>query len=271
MIRFVTMHAAVILALAAGTGCFEGPEIADASEAGIQDAYAPSDIQYLRDAVPLGENPASPDAGPIVSDVSGLDFAASDFGSPDFDSVVALDINDTFDPSDTVDPGDDSPSDTFEIPESIPCGPDNTPCQPDHICVEDATGVTACIPVGECSELGMIDEIEMIRMLIERQELYLKVKAQAWMGPASCTFLKCPEDDPCCNTCFAQLFIGTEFLPIVLLGQGLVFGCQGSECNMEGECRPMDPGDWYWVWGTASIQGGKAQFRVDGFCPIPTE
>jgi hypothetical protein len=28
---------------------------------------------------------------------------------------------------------------------------------------------------------------------------------------------------------------------------------------------------WYWLWGKVGILGGKAQFSVEGFCPVDAQ
>jgi hypothetical protein len=279
---------ALLLALAA---CGGGG--ADAVDYGAWDVAA-SDVPLLADAVLLepgglqdaarSDLPASDigvaDPGP--SDMAApADGAASDPGSWwDTPADAASDpgipfadlpAGDTPQKHDAPPPGDlpVGGDNGFIGP---PCGPGGEPCGPGQACVTNTDGESSCAPLGECSGKGAIDLGELVSLLLSGGgDLHVKVMAMPWAGRPSCTLQPCPSDRPCCNTCFAPLFIGAEGFPIALMGQGVAVGCQGNECDVLDLCRPFDQGAWYWVWGVASIMGGKAQFLVEGYCPTALE
>jgi hypothetical protein len=268
---------ALLLALA---GCDAGSTGAP-DFAGLQDA-ASADIPILSDAVVLepggrADLPNSPDAAaadPGIADtVLDSDAAPGDLFAADatgFQDAVPdpgpVDRDDGPRPDEGRPPPDaPAPGDAVE---GMPCGNDGLRCRPDQACVTDRDGDSYCTGLGECSGKGAIDPEELVALLIQGQgELHVKVLALPWPGKPACSPNQCTADDPCCKTCFAPLFIGAEAFPIALMGQGVAVGCQGSECDVLDLCRPFQQDAWYWVWGTASIMGGKAQFVVEGFCP----
>jgi len=276
--------ACILLAFAACAG-LDG----SAPDFGASD-LASSDVPMLQDAVvlePGGPADLASDAG--RDDGSSPDAAASDTNAPadtvapsdpgpgpgpdegfvDAPSDASLPFDDVA-PAD-LPPSDDVPPDAFGGDPGVeppPCGAGAKPCAPGSTCVTDSDGHTYCAPLDECSGKGAIDIEDLVSLLISGQgEVQVKVLAMAWPGQPACTPMPCSKEHPCCNTCFAPLFIGAEAFPIVLNGQGLAIGCQGPECDVLDACRPFTSGSWYWVWGTAGILGGKPQLTVDGFCP----
>ncbi len=239
-----------------------------------QDASAGSDVRLLPDALVL--EPGAPDFSPGGP--------PEDPGKPSSPDALAMDPGDGGAPSDlppAQDPGADVvpdatvPADPGAAPDADApiagrCGPSGEPCGPGMACLpDDETGIPRCRFVAECSEQGMVEAEDLLDFFLWSTSLYLKVKARVWVGPAMCTATPCSADHPCCNACFAPLVVGDKKFPVVLLGQGVTFGCQGSECDYSLACSPMKPDAWYLIWGTISLIGGEAQFFVDSFCPAP--
>ncbi|NOZ01328.1 MAG: hypothetical protein GXP54_05495 [Deltaproteobacteria bacterium] len=152
---------------------------------------------------------------------------------------------------------------------SVGCGPDDEICEPGQACVLNSdTGKTGCMFVAECSGDGAVEVEDIIKDILFNKHFYIKIEASVWMGSKACTLQVCPADDPCCNQCFAPLFVGTEYLPLLLLGDGVAIGCQGSSCDFDQMCKPMVPDKRYWIWGMVDLLGGKPQITVDGFCIV---
>lgn len=291
----------LMLALA---GCAGGSGT-DPGDARLPDP-GPSDVPMLQDAVMLEpggpdfaaddpgspDTPSSPDAGqdPASADVSPTPDAQPDLdredsaATPDLPQADAAAPDASYDdpgtPPETLGPDTVPPGDAFDPGPSagdlqpgdslggLLCGPDREPCDSGFTCVTDSDMNSYCAPISECSGKGAIDIEELVALLLLGEgEIHVKVMAMAWPGQPACTPLPCEKDHPCCNSCFAPLFIGAEAFPIVLNGEGLAFGCQGTECDVLDACRPLLPSLWYWVWGKAGIRGGHAQLTVEGFCP----
>ncbi len=140
-------------------------------------------------------------------------------------------------------------------------------------CSDDPESDPNCIRIHECSEKGASAVEELIHLLMNGAgEVHVKVKTQAWPGVQTCSMLDvCTSEHPCCKSCFAPMFIGSEIFPIVLSGMEISIGCQGTECDVLDNCSPIMPGMWYWLWGKVGILGGKAQFSVEGFCPVDAQ
>ncbi len=241
---------------------------------------AGSDVRLLQDALVLESG--APDFSPGGP--------AHDPGEPSSPDAPAMDPDDGSAPSDLLpaqDPG--TPSDVEVVPDAaVPadpgampdadaliaghCGSPGSTCGPGMACLpDDETGIPRCRFVAECSETGMIEAEDLPDFFLSSTSLYVKVKAWVWVGPAACSVIPCPADHPCCNACFAPLVIGDKKFPIILLGQGVTFGCQGSECDYSLACSPLKPDAWYLIWGTISLIGGEAQFFVDSFCLAPED
>lgn len=147
------------------------------------------------------------------------------------------------------------------------CGPDKGICEPGHACLlDEKTGEKTCVFVAECSGDGAVTIEKILKNLIFQEHFYIKIEAKVLLGPEACTVQVCPADDPCCNDCFAPLYVGSDLFSVLLLGDGLAIGCQGSECNFDQMCKPLLPDQWYWIWGRVDILGDETQFTVDGFC-----
>ena len=226
-----------------------------------QDSFT-SDLALLPDAVVIGEDDSRPDTGtsadPGMSDPGTQDQASSDPGMSD----TALP------PLDTLAASDAAQEDTAAGDILAPCGIGGEVCPPDTTCRVDGEGIGLCVPLAVCDGEGTIDVADMLAMLLLHDTLYVKVAAPVWVGDPSCSMYECPKDSPCCNVCFAQLFVGDTETPIVLLGQDTMFGCQGSECDVNEMCEPLEPGVRYRVWGQVRLSGKRAEFQVDGFCPM---
>lgn len=241
-----------------------------------RDASTGSDVHLLPDALVL--EPGAPDFSP-----GGLAEDPGEQSSPD---APAMDADDGSAPSDLPIAGDSlAPLDVPVVPDAtVPadpgampdadapiagrCGSPGFTCGPGMTCLpDDETGIPRCRFVAECSETGVVEAEDLLDFFLSSTSLYIKVKARVWVGPAACSMIPCPADQPCCNACFAPLVVGDKKFPIVLLGQGVTFGCQGSECDYSLACSPMKPDAWYLIWGTISQIGGETQFFVDSFCP----
>lgn len=214
------------------------------------------DVQLLPDAVILESG------APDFSPAPGTDAAQGDAAEGGFTNVgwnlKLMEMRNEY--TAITDP---TPDDTFG------CGPDDEICAPGQACVLDVkTGEYGCLFVAECSQDGAVAIEDILTSLLIDKHFYIKLEAKVWLGLEACTVQVCPADDPCCNECFAPMYVGTEFLPVVLLGNGLAIGCQGSACDFDQMCKPLVPGKWYWIWGMVDLLGGESQLTVDGFCIV---
>lgn len=261
MRRYVHIASCIALVLAACENGFD---------TGVADVVLPpdaaSDLPLLPDAVLIGEEGASLDA--MTGDPGATDPGTTlDPGPPASDAATPQDAS-------MPDVGEADVlhvQDTFESEDLVLCGGDGAFCDPGTTCFFDRDGNGRCVPVGECSDEGTVELLDLARRLLRGDDIYVKVTAPVWVGPPSCSLGECPKDAPCCNACFAQLFIGDKSLPIVLLGSDVVFGCQGSSCDFDRSCRPLEPGRRYRVWGNVHLSGPRAEFQVDGFCLFEDE
>lgn len=211
----------------------------------------------------------------ILADAVVLDSTQSDSQAPyDFDSILNGLDSSTVVGSDTILSQHDivvhhdaCPDTAIEdAVDQLACEDGGTDCPVKSTCVEDDDGKRHCIEIDQCSEDGAIDVAELIESLLTGKKVHVKVLAEVWIGKPACSMMPCPESNPCCNACWAPLLIGGQELPILLLGNGMSIGCQGTSCDFDEECSPMQPGASYWVWGNASLLGGAAQLSVDGYC-----
>jgi hypothetical protein len=284
MSRIVATVCLITLAACAGS------ESGFAADFGGPDTGA-ADVPILSDAVVL--EPGSRDSPSYDTTVSDLaNDAAADSGASDLAIADVPAAWDTFPgdlpytpdatPLDAPSPdsaGDPGPSLDDAFPDAgadnppSPCEIQGLPCGPGLACVLDGMSHPYCTPIDECSDKGAIDLQQLVSLLLKGEgEVHVKVKAMAWPGVQTCSIPDvCTGDNTCCKSCFAPMFIGTEMFPIVLQGQGIPIGCQGSECDVLDNCRPLLPESWYWVWGRVSVLGGKARFSVDGFCPVDAQ
>ena len=266
---------------AGGSGPASAPDVATAS-----DVATVQEIHLLADAVMLEQAVGAPgDAGAeLAGEPGGVEEDA-----PNATETPAADATLT-DPASDLDPwvpGDaPAPLDAPDAPpSSVGCGPLGTHCPTDEACVDiNGDGVFGCAFVDACSPEGALalDSVESVEDLLLQLfgagKAYVKVRSLVWPGPASCSGNWCAQDDPCCNTCFAQLFAGVKDAGIVLMGKGLAIGCQGNECDLgqgcsgpdgcdlSKVCNPLVPGVVYWIWGGLDLLGTQPEFRVDGFC-----
>ncbi len=268
MVRILAA-AAFLFSLAGCQGSSTGPSPSDLPAT----ADGTADISILNDAVMLeirSDAPWEQDVHVSADTLAPEDVAPGevigieDVPAPSDAGTDAASFLDLPGPGDANGPDFPPPDDVQHPPF---CGDREMPCEEGTTCVTDADGASRCVPLGECSGDGSIDLEELVRLLTTGQgQVQVKVRAMAWPGKPACSPLPCPPDDPCCNTCFAPLFIGAETFPIVLNGHGTTIGCRGNECDVLDGCHPFTLSSWYWVWGTAGIVGGKAQLTVDGFC-----
>ncbi len=267
----ILLIAAPLVACGGGGAGGRAPDIVSTRDVGVG-----SDVRLLPDAIVL--EPGAPDFSPGGP--------ADDSGEPSPPDAPATDLGDGSAPADlplAQDPG--APSDVPVVFDAmVPADPGTPPdadapivgrcgspgfsCGPGMACLpDDETGIPRCRFVAECSEKGVVEAEDFLDFFVGSTSLYIKVKARVWVGPAACTIMPCPANDACCNACFAPLLAGNKKFPILLLGQGVTFGCQGSECDYSLACTPMKPDAWYLIWGTLSLIGGEAQLFVDSFCP----
>ena len=261
----------LLLTTALGTGCLAG-ESDDGTIAKDTAAGIPGDVAVLSDAVLL-EPGGPPDFGATEDCATG----ASDI-APLADAAVTADASygeasldlDTTAPEDAWVADDADIGDlnvpNAELPVTSGCGSSEA-CPDGHACLDEGNGPT-CVAVDQCSKDGAFLLHDVLGALMNQGSLYVKLEVRVWSGAPTCTILGCAKDSPCCNTCFAQLFIGKAEFPIVLQGQGQAIGCKGSECDVANLCGPVVPEKWYWIWGTLELLGSLPQFRVDGFCLV---
>lgn len=271
-----SMRGSPLVLIAMFWACSEAERGPGPSDIASTEALGSPDMALLPDATVL--QPGAPDFATADLADAGIEpppsdaMAAPDEGDVGLPLEVPLGHEDASKPDTGDAPFLDDPGseDEADVPTPLLCGSNEAPCPPGHACLPEAgTGVPRCRFVAECSNHGAIVVDDILDFLFTGNPVYLKVEASVRVGPAACTFLPCPENSPCCNTCFAPLVIGNKAFWIPLLGQGIAFGCQGSECDYSLTCSPMIPGEWYWIWGTLSLIGGEVQFFVDAFCLVP--
>lgn len=228
---------------------------------GLADVFLLPDALLLEPGAPAWQDASGQDVNPeapsSVSDSPSLELDESSDIIEELETASAYEISDVSPPQDIAKP----PPDT--LPPQTPCDP----CGPKESCVKDEkTGLHHCVFVAECSEVGLYDLEDLSPISLASASFYVKVKAKVWAGSPTCSLLPCFSDNPCCNTCFAPLYIGSEKFPIILLGQGTTFGCEGSECDFSDHCSPLVPGSKYLIWGTLKL-GLSLELYVDSFCP----
>jgi len=97
----------------------------------------------------------------------------------------------------------------------------------------------------------------------------IAVYGKAGVGMAMCTLMACFPDNPCCNSCGASLMVRGEnpsHKLTLMDGQVAQVGCSGTECDFMDNCKPLEPGNQYTVWGVFSIPWNEPSLGLDGFC-----
>ena len=260
----------------AGGGPARGTDVAAATaDAGGLELRLLPDAVVLEPGVPdFSSRDPSPDAAmePATLDTGGVGANDAVVAPADGWSDAPLAADNGFSTSDAA------PADSASIPDHPAdvspdqgCGPGAEPCPRGYSCLPDKNHILGCRFVAECSEKWAVSVDDVFEIGMNWNSLYVKVKARVWPGPSACSLSPCAPDRPCCNTCFAPLYIGSKKFPILVLGEGLAIGCQGTECDPALACEPMKPDVWYWIWGTLAIFGNEPQFFVDSFCPVPPD
>jgi hypothetical protein len=75
----------------------------------------------------------------------------------------------------------------------------------------------------------------VVAEIVALDGLWVDVVATASIGPVNCTRRACPSENPCCNTCTADLLLDGQ-LPLVPGACAARVGCSGDECNVV--CTP---------------------------------
>gem|GEM_PF-619487 len=281
--RAVIRLLAVITVVVALSGCAGDsggftPDIADETQT--------TDVTYLHDALIVGYDAAHKPTDTTVP--LDLDQPADSYEQDDTLEPLDSQLNDNWEPelpseSDVVDPdGIDSPQDGHDYDEGsddpgingdidlTPCDEGGDYCESDMVCDK---GKNECIDIKNCSDEGELTYSELIAKLMLEKSIYVKVTARVWVGTPSCSQRNCPENEPCCNKCFSQLFIGDIGMPpLVLSGNtddAALIGCQGTECEVK--CEPFEPDKLYRFWGRVKLSEARGEFRIDGYCKIPED
>jgi hypothetical protein len=73
------------------------------------------------------------------------------------------------------------------------------------------------------------------------------IRVEGWpqLGEISCTLMDCPQDDPCCNRCWAPLILNSTEGRLYLIGEDIE--CSGTECRIT--CSSIQPGREYALEG----------------------
>ena len=107
-------------------------------------------------------------------------------------------------------------------------------------------GVDSGVSSGDCAAImptTQIDEDDLAAQVQSLNGTVIAVVGTATVGEQRCSSIPCPLDNPCCNTCSAELTIGG-----VALGESDCFmapGCTGNECELT--CRPNEAGDAIYI------------------------
>lgn len=89
----------------------------------------------------------------------------------------------------------------------------------------------------------------------------VEVQGEAVKGRAICTQMACFDDNPCCNTCSAQVKL-EENRSIILRGEEI--GCSGNNCQVN--CTP-ETGKTYLVKGTLE-NGRQVSINVSNYTEV---
>ncbi len=106
---------------------------------------------------------------------------------------------------------------------------------------------SGCVEEKSEKKINEKDEIiSSISYLINHSEEYINktitIEGTVTMGPTTCTMMMCPPENPCCNSCGAQLVLYDNTSMIDTSGS-----CGGTECNMT--CSPLELHKTYKVTG----------------------
>jgi hypothetical protein len=100
----------------------------------------------------------------------------------------------------------------------------------------DADALDGALP-DPCARTATITRTAtaVVAEVVALDGLWVDVVATASIGPVNCTRRACPSDNPCCNTCTAELLLDGLF-PLVPGACAARVGCSGDECNLV--CSP---------------------------------
>ncbi len=90
----------------------------------------------------------------------------------------------------------------------------------------------------------------------------VSVKGLVSNGPAICTQIFCSPNEPCCNSCAADIVIGDKISIRGELG-GKAIGCGGNECDLN--CGSFEPGKSYKVTGGLTEEYGQLYIDLESF------
>ena len=121
---------------------------------------------------------------------------------------------------------------------------------------------------GEGVYIAQCDRIGLSNLPLERpasQGEFVKIEGLVRVTRPSCSINPCPKDQPCCQRCYAQLRVSN----VVLKGEGVAFGCQGTNCDYEKHCTPIKPDSSYILWGRLYWGKERLELIVNGYCLSP--
>lgn len=100
----------------------------------------------------------------------------------------------------------------------------------------DAEALDGALP-DPCARTATITRTAtaVVAEIVALDGLWVDVVATASIGPVNCTRRACPSENPCCNTCTAELLLDGLF-PLVPGACAARVGCSGDECNLV--CSP---------------------------------
>lgn len=88
----------------------------------------------------------------------------------------------------------------------------------------------------EVTPVATLTAAEAVAEAAARDGLVVEVVGTATRTPYRCTDLPCPEDDPCCNRCVADILVDGVLLVASDACFGAVAQCAGTECAQV--CQP---------------------------------
>jgi hypothetical protein len=204
----------------------------------------PKDALSQEDATTTGDSSQGPDDAAPSHDADAVaDITASTTGD------AAADTDTKTAPTDA-----EAPIPDVDGPVICPEG-----CDDDNPCTVDSCIEGECVhaddgscEIKSCSGQNLSDPIQFYA-LPEGAAAKMALEVDTDTG-SSCTEAACQEDNPCCNTCDAQLYLmvpeqlGNE-IPYDATQTNMAWNCQTDDCGGSQSCQPVNVGHVYWIWG----------------------
>ena len=93
----------------------------------------------------------------------------------------------------------------------------------------------------------------------------ITVEGIAAIGLERCTLMACTQEQPCCNSCAANLILTGDGANITVSGEweGKEVGCEGNDCGLT--CWPLEEGKRYSVSGIWNSSLGEYSLELKAF------